>query len=262
MSKVNRLSAELREEVGKGASRRLRRAGRVPAILYGGGKDPVKLSLDHAYLLTADREEAFHASILDLEVDDGRRQRVVVRGIQRHPFKPMIHHADFQRVMEDKALRIEVPIHFLNHEKSPAGKMAGVVISHQLTSVEISALPKHLPEFLEVDLTELEPGDSVMLSEIPLPEGVSIPSLAVSEDNDAPVVTALYIRETQGTGALAAEADEAWAEAAEIEAEPEDEEEAGAEAEGEAEDEAEAEGDADLGKDEAAEGGGEDTRKG
>lgn len=234
MSKEFLVSAELRQDAGKSASRRLRRTGRVPAIVYGGGRDPVQLSLDHAYLVHVDREEAFHSSILELESGDGRRQRVVLRGLHRHPFKPVIYHADFQRVTEDQALRIEVPIHFINQEISPAGKMAGVVISHQLTTVEISALPKDLPEYLAVDLAKLEPGEAVMLSEIPLPAGVSIPALAISDDNDAPVVTALYIRETQGTGALAAEADAALAEAEEVETLAESEEEAEAEAEGEA----------------------------
>jgi large subunit ribosomal protein L25 len=209
MSKKFEVSAELRADVGKGASRRLRRAGRVPAVVYGADKDPVSLTVDHNYMMHAVADEAFHSSVLELFLADGQRQQVVLRDLQRHPFKPLITHIDFLRVSAGQALRMEVPIHFVNEGVSPAGRKAGIVISHQITQVEVAATPESLPEYLEVDLAGLEPGDSVMLSQIPLPAGVTIPALEVSEDNDAPIVTAIFIRASQGTGELAAEADAA-----------------------------------------------------
>ena len=207
MSKKFEVSAELRADVGKGASRRLRRAGRVPAVVYGADQDPVSLTVDHNYLFHAVADEAFYSSVLDLVIDGGKPQQVVLRDLQRHPFKPVLTHVDFLRVAAGQALRIEVPIHFVNEETSPAGRKAGVVISHQITQVEVSATPENLPEFLEVDLAAMEPGDSVMLSQIPLPEGVTLPALEISDENDAPIVTAVFIRAGQGSGELAAEAD-------------------------------------------------------
>ncbi|MEE4638482.1 MAG: 50S ribosomal protein L25/general stress protein Ctc [Wenzhouxiangella sp.] len=217
MSKNFEISAELRADVGKGASRRLRRTGKVPAVLYGGGRDPVSLILDHNFLFHAIEDEAFRSSVLDIVVGDGKRQSVVLRDLQTHPFKPLITHVDFLRVSAGQELRMEVPLHFLNEEKSPAARQSGVVVSYQATSVEISATPENLPEYLEVDLAGLEPGESVLLSQIQLPKGVSIPALVVSEDNDAAVVTAIYIREGQGSGELAAEADAAADIAPEVE---------------------------------------------
>ena len=208
MSKTFEVPAELRADVGKGASRRLRRTGRVPAILYGAGQNPVGLTVEHNFLIHAIENEAFRSSVLDL-VADGKRQQVILRDLQRHPFRPLITHVDFLRVSAGQMLRIEVPLHFVNEEQSPAARKAGIVISHQITEVEIASTPESLPEYLEVDLSGLEPGDAIMMSQIALPDGVTIPALEVSEDNDAPVVTALFIRESQGTGELAAEADAA-----------------------------------------------------
>jgi len=238
MSKHYEVPAEIREDTGKGASRRLRRAKKVPAIVYGEGRDPVTLTLEHDFILHAADQEAFHASILELNVGDGRSQKVVLRDLQRHPFKPTILHVDFQRVSDKHELRIEVPLHFVNEESSPAGKMAGVVISHLINVLEISALPKDLPEYIEVDLAKLEPGERVMMSEIALPEGVTIPALEHGEDYDEVIVNAIYVRESQGTGALAAEADAALAAAEEPELAEAEAEEA---AEGEGEDQAEGE---------------------
>jgi large subunit ribosomal protein L25 len=241
MSKKYKIPAEMRTDVGKGASRRLRRAGRIPAVVYGGDREPASITIDHDFLLHEAEEEAFHSSILELNVGK-KKQAVVLRDLQRHPFKPLLTHADFLRVSDDQEIRMHVPIHFVDEENSPAGKEGGVVISHQVVEVEIEALPKHLPEYLEVDLSKLEPGESVMLSDIPLPEGVIIPLLTYEgEEHDYSIVTALFIRAGQGTGEMAAEADAAMGE----EAEPEvvgEEEEAEAEAEGE-----EAEGEEDGG---------------
>jgi len=241
MSKKYKIPAEMRTDVGKGASRRLRRAGRIPAVVYGGDREPASITIDHDFLLHEAEEEAFHSSILELNVGK-KKQAVVLRDLQRHPFKPLLTHADFLRVSDDQEIRMHVPIHFVDEEKSPAGKEGGVVISHQVVEVEIEALPKHLPEYLEVDLAKLEPGESVMLSDIPLPEGVIIPLLTYEgEEHDYSIVTALYIRAGQGTGEMAAEADAQMGEAAEVETIGE-EEEAEAEAEGE-----EAEGEEDGG---------------
>ncbi len=218
MSKQLKIPAEMRTDVGKGASRRLRRAGRVPAVVYGADRDPATITLDHAFLLREVEKEAFHSSVLELQVGD-KSQQVVLRDLQRHPFKLQLTHLDFMRISEDQVLRMPIPLHFTNEEQSPAKKKAGVVISHQAVEVEIECLPKDLPEHLVVDLATLEPGESVMLSEIPLPEGVIIPLLAYEEEDedlDYSVVTAIFIRAGQGTGELAAEADAALGEGAEV----------------------------------------------
>ena len=211
------MPAEVREDVGKGASRRLRHANKVPAVLYGADRDPVALTLEHDFILHAVEEEAFHGSILELKVGDGRKQKVVLRDLQRHPYKLRIMHVDFLRVKDDQAIRMSVPVHFINEESSPAGKKGGVVISHQMMDVEIEALPKDLPEYIEVDLSGLEPGGSVTLRELTLPEGVKIPAIEHDEEFDAALVTTVFVRAGQGSGELAAEADAALAEGAEPE---------------------------------------------
>lgn len=235
MSEMTKLVAEFRGDEGKGASRRLRRLGKVPAILYGGHRDPVSLSVDHDQLLHASDREAFYSSVISLEAGEGLTQEVVVRDLQRHPYRLQIMHVDFMRVEAGEMLRISVPLHFVGEEKSPAGRASGVIIQHQMTEVEILALPRNLPEYIEVDLSAMEPGDAVLLSEVVLPEGVEIPALAVSDDNDVPVCNAVHIRESQGTGVAAAE--EAEAEAAELLGleEGEEDEAEGEEEEGESE---------------------------
>jgi len=244
MSKKYKIPAEMRTDVGKGASRRLRRAGRIPAVVYGGDRDPASITIDHDFLLHEAEEEAFHSSVLELSVGN-KKQPVVLRDLQRHPFKPLLTHADFLRVSEDQEIRMNIPLHFTNEEKSPAGREGGVVVSHQVVEVEVEALPQNLPEYIEVDLSKLEPGESVMLSDIKLPEGVILPVLEYEgEEHDYSLVSALYIRAGQGTGEMAAEADAAMGEAAEVETIG-DEEEAeaaeGEEAEGEEGEEAEGE---------------------
>ncbi len=199
--------------MGKGASRRLRRAGRVPAVIYGGHKDPVALSLELNELLRATENEAFYASILEIKIDEKNRQKAVVRDMHRHPFKPIIMHIDFLRVSAEQVLKMMVPVHFLGEEDSPAGRTSGVVIQHLITEVEISALPKDLPEFISIDLSEMDAGDAVMLSDIKLPEGVEITALVAGEEKDVQLANAIHIKEDQGTGAAAAaEAEAALAE--------------------------------------------------
>ena len=204
MSDTTTITAEIREDVGKGASRRLRHEGKVPAIIYGGHKDPVSLTVQLEELMHASSNESFFASILEVKVGKDHSQQAVVRDMHRHPFKPVIMHIDFMRVSAEEVLRISVPIHFVGEEESPAGKTSGVVIQHQVTEVEIAALPKDLPEFLAVDLSNIDAGDAVMLSSVELPEGVSIPAIETEgEDYDIPVANAIHIKEDQGTGAAA-----------------------------------------------------------
>ncbi len=205
MSEKTTIIAEIREDVGKGASRRLRKNGKVPAVIYGGHRDPVALTLQQQELLHEAENEAFYASVLEIQVEDGRTQQAVVRDMQRHPFKPLIMHIDFMRVSAEEVLRMSVPLHFVGEERSPAGKASGVVIQHQVTDVEIDALPKDLPEFLSVDLSQMDAGDVVMLSDILLPEGVTIPALTgAGEHHDMPVANAVHVKADQGTGAAAA----------------------------------------------------------
>lgn len=224
MSFKNTIHAELREDVGKGASRRLRKTGKIPAVIYGGERKARKLSLEHREILHATENESFFSSILKIKVADGREQDVVVRDMQRHPFKQQITHLDFMRVSATELLRISIPLHFVGEDESPAGRASGVVIQHLIKELEIDAMPKDLPEYLEVDLTALEPGEAVHLRDIKLPEGVTIPSLTDDEDSNDMIANAIHISEDQGTGAAAA------AEAEALEAE-----EAGEEVEGDEE---------------------------
>lgn len=207
MAIAYKIPAVLRDDSGKGASRRLRRTGMVPAVVYGGERKPANIQLEHKFLLRVLDEEAFYTSILELVVDEKTKQKVVVRDLQRHPFKLQVMHVDFQRILDDQELRLNVPLHFLNEEISEAGKTSGVVISHQMTDVEITCLPKDLPEYIEVDLAELKDGDIVKLSDLKVPAGVEIPALAQGEDHDGVVISTGHV------GGSASEDEEASTEA-------------------------------------------------
>ncbi len=178
---------------GKGASRRLRRAASIPAIVYGGKSEPMPIQLDHEKIWLASQNEWFYSSILSLDID-GKSESVLLRDMQRHPFKQLILHLDFLRVDANQTLRASVPLHLINAETSPAGKISGVVIMHELTQVEVSCLPKDLPEFIEVDLAALEVGGIVHLSEVKLPKGVEIPALKLGKEHDVAVVVAKHGR--------------------------------------------------------------------
>ena len=191
MAITHEMKVERREDEGKGASRRLRRAGTVPAIVYGGDLKPVSIQLNHNDVWLASQNDWFYASILDLSLG-GDVQRVLLRDMQRHPFKQQILHMDFQRVNENESLRVSVPLHFLGEDTSPAGKAAEVVVTHELNEVEISCLPKDLPEFIEIDLSNLEVGDVLHLSDLKLPKGVEIPELGLGKEHDVAVVIAKY----------------------------------------------------------------------
>ena len=213
MSKTHEIKAESRKDEGKGASRRLRHAGYVPAVVYGGNKDPQSIQIEHNTILLAAKNEWFFSSVLDLNVD-GNVQKVLVRDWQKHPFKQLMMHMDFQRIDENAKLRAHVPLHFLNQETSPAGKMSGVVISHNLTEVEVSCLPKDLPEFIELDLGQIKAGDIIHLSQLKLPANVELPSLQLGEAHDLPVVTVNAVKESAADAAEDAAEAEAKAAAA------------------------------------------------
>lgn len=188
------INVERRKDEGKGASRRLRRTGQVPAIVYGGELSPVSIQLLHKDVLAASQSEWFYSSILDLSLG-GDVQKVLLRDMQRHPFKQQVLHLDFQRVSENEAIRARVPLHFLNQETSPAGKTSGVIVMHELNEIEVSCLPRHLPEFIEIDLGQITLGDIIHLSEIKLPEGVEIPELKLGKEHDIAVVIAKMAKE-------------------------------------------------------------------
>ncbi len=166
------VSATTRKAQGTGASRRLRKAGRVPGIVYG-GKEPMLVDLDHNTLYHALRNEAFHASILALDLD-GKKEQVLLRDFQMHPFRQQVLHIDFQRVQADKKIHMKVPLHFVNADIAPGVKAGGGIISHVLNELEISCLPADLPAAIEVDLAGLDLGHSVHVSDINLPKGVEV----------------------------------------------------------------------------------------
>ena len=177
------VEAQSRSDTGKGASRRLRRQGLVPAVLYGGHQQPEMLALAHNQVVRHLQNEAFYSHVLNLKVGDVTTQ-AVLKDLQRHPAKPFILHMDFMRVTQDEKIRLVVPLHFINEEKAK-GVKAGGNVSHHITEVEVSCLPRDLPEFIPIDLIEMEIGDILHLSEIPMPEGVT---LAHAPDPDEPVI--------------------------------------------------------------------------
>jgi large subunit ribosomal protein L25 len=206
MAKTHEINVERREVEGKGASRRLRTAGSIPAIVYGGELAPVAIQLNHNEIWLASQNDWFYSSILDLSLN-GDIQKVLLRDMQRHPFKQLIMHLDFQRVNENEKLRTAVPLHFLNQDTSPAGKSADVVVTHELNEVVVECLPKDLPESIEIDLSDLAVGGIVHLSEIKLPAGVEIPELKLGKEHDVAVVIAKHGKEEAESETPAAAAD-------------------------------------------------------
>ena len=218
MATEHKLTANGRKDEGKGASRRLRHAGMIPAIVYGGEGKPSSIQLEHEKTWVASQHEWFYSSILTLDID-GKPQQVLLRDMQRHPFKQQIMHLDFQRVSANTAIRVNVPLHFVNQDTSPAGKSADVVLTHELNEVEISCLPKDLPEFVEVDLGAMKLGDTVHLSDVKLPKGVEL-AHKVDGENDPAVAVARHARqETEEVEAVAPAADSAEVPAAKQDAE-------------------------------------------
>jgi len=181
------INAESRSDTGKGASRRLRRSGMLPGIVYGAHQEPTMISLRHHELTHALENEAFYSNLLTLNVD-GKAHTVVLKALQRHPAKPFVMHADFQRVQADEKIRLHVPIHFINEAACP-GIKAGGQASHVMTDVEVSCLPKDLPEYIEVDMSQLEMGAIVHASQLNLPAGVE---LAASDSAEDPIVVTIH----------------------------------------------------------------------
>ncbi len=181
------LTAEPRSDTGKGASRRLRRTGKIPAIIYGGGKDPESLTLSHNEIIRNLEHEAFYSHILTIKVG-GSETQAILRDLQRHSSKPAILHMDLQRVSATEKLKTHAPLHFIGEDITP-GVKAGGLVSHDLTEVLIECLPKDLPEFIEVDISGMEIGDAQHLSDLKVPEGVSLLDLTRGEGHDLAVVS-------------------------------------------------------------------------
>jgi len=188
------LIAELREDQGKGASRRLRREGKVPAIIYGAGRPPRPLAFDHNRVIQQLENESFYSSVLNIKVRD-TSQAAILKDVQRHPSKAQILHLDFQRIVEDEEIKMLVPIHFLGEDVAIGVKEGGGKVQHMITEVEVVCLPRNLPEFLDLDVSQLELDETLWLSDIPMPEGVTIPALAQGEEADRAVVSIHVIKE-------------------------------------------------------------------
>jgi large subunit ribosomal protein L25 len=182
------LNAEPRNDTGKGASRRLRRDGKVPAILYGGNEEPRALTLNHNQVQRNLEHEAFYSHILSVNID-GTDTRAVLRDLQRHPSKPIILHVDLLRVSATEKLRMHVPLHFLGEDIAPGVKLGGGMVMHELIEVEVECLPQNLPEFIEVDVSGLHLGESLHLSDLKIPPGLTLVELARGEDHDLGVVS-------------------------------------------------------------------------
>jgi large subunit ribosomal protein L25 len=176
------INASKREAQGTGASRRLRRAGRVPGIVYGGGKDAQAVDVDHKELYFSLKNEAFHSSVLTMNLDGGK-ESVLLRDFQMHPYKPLVLHVDFQRVDATHKVHLKVPLHFVNADTAPGVKLGGGVVNHILTEVDVSCLPSALPEYITVDLGQLEVGQSLHLSNLKLPAGVELTALSRGDDH-------------------------------------------------------------------------------
>jgi large subunit ribosomal protein L25 len=191
------INASKRELQGSSASRRLRRSGRVPGIIYGGSSAPQMIEFDHNELFQALRKEAFHASVINMNIA-GAKEMCLLRDVQMHAYKPLIKHADFQRIDATHMVHQKVPLHFINADIAPGVKLTGGMVTHVFTELDIKCLPKDLPEFIEVDLKDLIAGQSVHISQLKLPAGVEV----VHHGEGDPVVASIVVR---GGGAVAEE---------------------------------------------------------
>lgn len=182
MAKINfTVTATSRKDEGKGASRRLRREGKFPGVIYGAHQAAVSVTLDHNEMMNNLKNEAFYSHILNITID-GKAEQAVLKDLQRHPAKPVLLHADFLRISATEKLRMHVPLHFVGGDVAPGVKLGGGIVAHSLTDVEVSCLPKDLPEYIEVDLSKLELGQMVHMSELKLPAGVTLVALAHGDD--------------------------------------------------------------------------------
>lgn len=196
------LTAEFRDDQGKGASRRLRRAGRVPAVLYGGHRDPRSLSLSHEKLMTLVENEKFYSSIISLKVGDAT-QAAVVKDLQMHPAQFRVLHVDLQRVTETEKIRLHLPIHLTGASTSPGVKTQGGQVSHRIADAEVQCLPKDLPEFLEIDMSKMSINETKYLSDIPLPPGVALTALVQGKDQVVVSIHAPRAEEPEAAAAVA-----------------------------------------------------------
>ena len=185
------LDAQIRTDEGKGASRRLRRNNLTPAIIYGGKEAPQSITLEHKELIKHLEHEAFYSHIISLNVE-GKNQDVILKDLQRHPAKSVILHVDFLRVSQTEKFTTKVPLHFVNEATAPGVKIGGGIVTHLMTDIEISCLPANLPEYIEVDLAEVELGGIVHISDIKLPEGVE--SVALNHDQDLSLASIIKTR--------------------------------------------------------------------
>jgi large subunit ribosomal protein L25 len=202
MAKSFEVGADSRNDQGKGASRRLRHAGKVPAILYGGKGEPANVTLDQRQLLTIIDNEKFYSSIITVKLD-GKPQPAIVKDVQMHPAKRVVLHVDLQRVLEDQPIRLHVPIHFLNAATAPGVKTQGGQVSHLKSDVEVLCLPKDLPEALEIDMGRMALNETLYLKDIPLPPGVTLPELTQGRN---PPVVAIHAPRAEEPEPVAAEA--------------------------------------------------------
>ncbi len=214
MSEEFDLIAEIREDQGKGASRRLRRNGKVPAIIYGAGRPPRQLAFDHNRVIQQLENESFYSSILNIKVGE-KSQAAIVKDIQRHPARRVIMHMDFQRIVEDEKIKMNVPIHYLNGESAIGVKQDGGSVMQLVNDVEVNCLPKDLPEYFEVDIEQLGLNEILHLSDIKLPEGVEIPELAHGPEQDRAIVSIQHIKVAPVEEEVEEEVEEVDGEAAE-----------------------------------------------
>ena len=206
------IKAQPRDQSNSSANRRMRKVGQVPAVVYGGSRAPVLLSLNHNELIRHLENEAFYSHILTLKAA-GKNEKVILRDIQRHPSRAQVLHIDFLRISEDQQLKVNVPLHFINEDTCAGVKQQGGIISHMQTDVEVSCLPKDLPEYLEVDVADLGLGNSLHLSDLELPEGISLVALSHREANDYALVSVVMPRVTEAEGIIAQAGAEAEKEA-------------------------------------------------
>jgi large subunit ribosomal protein L25 len=198
MSDQFELYAEVREDLGKGASRRLRRlADQVPAIIYGANKDPQPLSIIRKDLEKALENEAFFSHVLVVNIG-GKKEKAILKDLQRHPARNSVTHADFLRVDENVAIKVHVPIHFLNEKTCHGVKIQGGMIQHQATDIEVLCLPTDIPEFIEVDMADVKAGEIIHLSNITLPAGVTSVALALGEDHDLAIASVVAAKGSSG----------------------------------------------------------------
>ena len=204
------LAAETRRDAGKGASRRLRREGKIPGIMYGGGQTPTGVAFDANALHRNMAQEAFLSSILNVTLD-GKNLQAIVRDYQAHPAKRAILHLDLQRIVATEKLRMTIPLHFINAELSPGVKLGGASVSHLLTELEVSCLPQDLPEYIEIDIAPMQLNDMLHIRDLRLPKGVELPGFLANSDSDLPVVHVHVLRAVEEVVAAVDTATEATA---------------------------------------------------